>query len=46
VQNLVAISTRGPPVLPPWRWKFGLLLSRNVHTIVVQMSESYLLRHK
>src|SRR5437660_9264669 len=34
VQNLDLISTGGPPVLPPWRWKFRLLLSRNVHAIV------------
>ena len=20
--------------MPPWRWKFGLLLSKNVHTVV------------
>src|SRR5438105_1645294 len=24
----------GPPVLPPWHWKFSVLPSRNVHTIV------------
>jgi len=34
VQNLNWISTATPPVLPPWHWKFGLLLSGNVHETV------------
>ena len=32
--ELRLVRGRGPPVLPPWHWKIGLLLSRSVHTIV------------
>src|SRR5579864_1575680 len=31
--NGVALQ-RGPAVLPPWRWKVGLLLSKHGHNVV------------